>query len=239
MSYHGLLDPLKAALAPGVRPAPSLQSVSAGTGYLQVGDYGAPVNDWMVFLGMPAAADPSRAIFDLATTEATRQFQRHMQLEDTGFVDSWTYHHTLNGRLKPGDKNETVRALNRLLGLGASSNTWSSATTRALEQFQAANLLPQTAALDTVTRAALLAQGVSEAMRMAEQAAGASAAAAAAAAAHAAPTRPQASEPAPAGGGAPAEKPAGGMGTMGGVIMLGLVGLAVYFVWASPRVRRA
>jgi hypothetical protein len=244
MSYHavgGMLSNLERALrASGVsksRPAPSLTAVASGSAYLTVGDYGKPVNDWRVFLGLPSAADPARASFDKEIEAATAQFQSHMKLDNTGFVDSWTYHHTLAGNLKPGDKNETVRALNRLLGLGSSASTWSSATTKALEQFQEANLLPRTGALDTVTRAALLAQGMSDAMSMREQAASASAAAAAAAAAHARPAKTQASDPAPAGGGT-AEKPAGGMGSMGGLIMLGLAGVAAYLVWASPRVKR-
>jgi len=222
---------VKAAPAPGA----TLADVRAGRAVLKrgqsSGDSGQPILFWRQFLGLPAGI-----VFDAGLEDATKAFQRHMKLPETGQLDRATLSYALALPLKEGSDNDDVWALHRLLGLpsegatGAYRYKFTQYTTKRLGAYQTAMMLPVTGVVDDATRSALLAQGVTPAMAAAAKEANATAKAAAAA-------KKPAAEEKPSGGGGSSSSASSG-GSTGTLIMVGLVGLAAYFVWASPKVKR-
>ena len=193
------------------------------------GDGGQPTLFWRQFLGLPAGT-----VFDAQLEDATKAFQAHMKLPVTGQLNKETLAYTLSQPIKEGSDNDDVWALHRLLGLpsegatGAYRYKFTKYTTGRLSAYQGAMMLPVTGVVDDATRSALLAQGVTPAMVSAAKEANAAAKAKAAAA-----------KPASEGGPSSSSASSGGTsGSTGMLIMVGLVGLAAYFVWASPKVKR-
>lgn len=209
---------------------PTLADVRRGSAVLKRGQASGDngILFWRQFLGLKAGA-----VFDEELQDATKAFQTHMKLPVTGELDRKTLSYTLSLPLKEGADNDDVWALHRLLGLpseGAEAYRYkfTKRTTGRLADYQKAMMLPVTGLVDDATRSALLAQGVTPTMVAAAKEADAAAKAAAA--------KKPASE-----GGQPSSAAASGSassGSTGMLIMVGLVGLAAYFVWASPKVKR-
>lgn len=196
------------------------------------GNFGMPTAFWRQFLGLPAGT-----VFDAALQEATKAFQKHMRLPETGQLNRETLSYTLSLPIKEGADNDDVWALHRLLGLpsegaGAYRYKFTKYTTKRLAAYQAAMMLPVTGLVDDATRSALLAQGITPALAEAAKQATAAAKAAEAKKAEDATKKPASD------GGQPAASSSSGSGSTGMLIMVGLVGLAAYFVWASPKVKR-
>lgn len=195
---------------------------------------GEGVRFWRQFLGLPAGT-----VFDVQLEDATKAFQSHMSLPNTGQLNKDTLAFALSQTLKEGSDNDDVWALHRLLGISPASTKFTKTTTQALVSYQRSMMLPVSGLVDDATRSALLAQGITPAMAAARDASAAAAAGKAAAAAMAAAAKRR---PASDGGQPPSSASSSGSssgsGSTGMLIMVGLVGLAAYFVWASPKVKR-
>lgn len=185
------------------------------------GDSNKPILFWRQFLGLPAGI-----VFDVQLEDATKAFQRHMRLPETGQLNRETLAFALAQPLKEGADHDDVWALHRLLGYvpAGSRYKYTKETTQRLLAYQAAMALPVSGVVDDATRSALLAQGMTASL--------------AAAAAKPSAAKPPAAEEKPTASTSSASSGSSGSKSTGMLIMVGLVGLAAYFVWASPKVKR-